>query len=71
MTIVITDLYPFNQFLKNLRKDNYDKLILFINKHNILKYAQHIVTDNKSPETASQIFIENIQESMNKHVHIF
>jgi len=40
--------------------------MLFINKHNVLTDAQHSFTDIKSTETASQIFIENIQESMVK-----
>jgi len=33
MTAVITDLYPFYQFLKNVRKADYNILIHFINKH--------------------------------------
>jgi len=53
-----------------LEKMIYNRLILFINKRNILKYAQHGVTANKLPEMDSQIFIENIQESMDKHVYI-
>ena len=48
----------------------YNRLTLFINKHNILTYAQHGVRDNKSTETANQIFIENIQESLDKQLHI-
>jgi hypothetical protein len=37
----------------------YNRLILFINKHNILRDSQYSFRDKKSTEKASQIFTEN------------
>ena len=51
MTEVITDLYPFYKFFLN---------IIYIDR------SQQGFRDNKPTEMASQIFIENIQESMDK-----
>ena len=48
----------------------YNRLIVFINKHNILTYAWHGFGDDKSTKTASQIFIGNIQEPMNKPLYV-
>ena len=63
----ISILSVFSKFLEKLI---YNRLILFINKHNILTDAQHGFRDNNSTETASQIFIENISESMDKQLYI-
>ena len=57
-------------FSKILEKLIYNGLILFINKHNILTCVQRGVRDNNLTEMASHIFIENVQESMNKELHI-
>jgi hypothetical protein len=48
----------------------YNRLILFINKHNILTDAWHGFGDDKPNEIASRIFIENTQEPMDKHLYI-
>ena len=55
----ISILSVFSKFLDKLI---YNILILFVNKDNILTDAQHRFRD-KPIERASQIFIENIQES--------
>jgi len=57
-------------FSKILEKLIYHRFILFINKHNILTDARHGFRNNKSDETASQLFIENIQESVDKQLYI-
>jgi len=44
-----------------LEKFIYNRLILFVSKHNILTDTQNGFRENKSTETASQTFIENIQ----------
>ena len=48
----------------------YNRLILFINKRNILTDAWHGFGDDKPNEIASRIFIENTQEPMDKHLYI-
>jgi len=48
----------------------YNRLILFINKHNILTVDQYGFRNKKPIETASQIFIENIWESMDKQLYV-
>ena len=45
-------------------------LIFFVNKHNILSEAQTGFRKMKSTETASQTFIESIQEAMNQWQHV-
>jgi len=47
----------------------YKKLILFINKHSILKDDRYGFRDIKSTDMASQILIENIQESIDKQLY--
>ena len=54
-------------FSKILGKLIYNRLILFINKHNILIDAQRGFRD-KSTEMASKVFIENIQEPTDKQL---
>jgi len=56
-------------FSKILEKLIYNRL-LFINKHNILTDAQHGFRNNKLPEMASQIFIENFYESIDKQLYV-
>ena len=70
MTVVITDLHPFISFLNSLEKLIYNRLIHFISKHDILTDAEHGFRDNKSTEMASYIFLENIQESMDKQLYV-
>jgi hypothetical protein len=53
-------------FSKILEKLVCSRLMLFINKHNILLDVEHSFRDPESTETASQFFIENIQESMDQ-----
>jgi len=57
-------------FSKILEKLMYNRLILFRNKHNILTDAWHNFGDDKPNETASQIFIENIKEPMDKQLYV-
>jgi hypothetical protein len=57
-------------FSKILEKLIYNRSILFINKHDTLAAVQNGFRDNKSTETASHIFIESIQESMDKQLYI-
>jgi len=60
----ITDQYPFYKFFsKILEKFMYNRLKSFINKHNILSEAQNGLRKMKSTGTASQTFIENIQQA--------
>jgi hypothetical protein len=48
----------------------YDRLISFVNKHNILSEAQNEFRKMKSTETASKTFIESMQEAMDQHLHV-
>jgi hypothetical protein len=47
----------------------YNRLISFTVKNNILTEAQNAFREKKSMATASQTFIENIQEAMDKGLH--
>ena len=42
----------------------------FVNKHNILLEVQNEFRKMKSTETASQTFIESVQEAMDQHLHV-
>jgi GH25 family lysozyme M1 (1,4-beta-N-acetylmuramidase) len=67
----ITDRHPFYQFFsKILEKFMYNRLKSFINKHNILSEAQNGFRKMKSTETASQTFIENIQQAVDQCLHV-
>jgi hypothetical protein len=57
-------------FSKILEKPIYNRLIIFINKHNLLTDAQHGFKDNTSTETTSKIFTASIQESMDKLLYV-
>jgi hypothetical protein len=70
MTLVITDISILSVCSKILEKPIYNRLKLFTNKHNILTDAQHGFRDNKSNETANQLFIENFQESVDKEIYV-
>jgi hypothetical protein len=47
----------------------YNRLISFIGKNNILNEAQNGFRENKLTDTASQTFIESIQEALDKGLH--
>jgi hypothetical protein len=47
----------------------YNRLMLVINKHDILTDARHGFRD-KATETTGQFFFLNIQEPMNKHLYV-
>jgi hypothetical protein len=47
----------------------YNRLISFIVKNNILTEAQYDFREKKSNQTASQTFIESIQQAMHKGLH--
>jgi hypothetical protein len=48
----------------------YNRLISFITKHTVLTDVQNGFRKNKSTETASQTFIESIQEAMDRRLHV-
>jgi len=56
-------------FSKPLEKLMYNRLLLFLKKHNILTSEQHGFTENKSTETASHSFIQSVQEALDKHLY--
>ena len=51
-------------FSKILEKLMYNRLLTFLKKHRILTDIQHGFIENKSTETASQLFIESFQEAL-------
>jgi len=51
-------------FSKILEKLMYDRLLTFLQKHRILTDIQHGFIENKSTETASESFIESVQEAL-------
>ena len=51
-------------FSKILEKLIYNRLLSFLKQHHILTKAQHDFRENKSTETASQSFIESVQEAL-------
>ena len=56
-------------FSKPLEKLMYNRLLLFLKKHNILTSEQHGFTETKSTETASHSFIQSVQEALDKHLY--
>jgi hypothetical protein len=56
-------------FSKILEKLMYNSLTSFIIKNNILTEAQHGFRANKSTETASQSFLESIQDAVDRGQH--
>jgi hypothetical protein len=57
-------------FSKMLEKIMYNRLLSFLNKFNILTDEQNGFRNNKSTETACQIFIENIQQALDNNLHV-
>jgi hypothetical protein len=57
-------------FSKPLEKLMYNRLLSFLKRHNIISNEQHGFMESKSTETASQSFIQIIQDAMNKHLHV-
>ena len=57
-------------FSKILEKLVYNRLISFVTKYAILTEVQNGFRKNKSTETASQTFIESIQEAMDRRLHV-
>ena len=51
-------------FSKILEKLMYNRLLSFLKQHHILTETQHGFRENKSTETASQLFIESVQEAL-------
>jgi hypothetical protein len=45
-------------------------MISFVTKYNILTEVQNGIRKKKSTETASQTFIENIQQSMDRRLYV-
>ena len=56
-------------FSKPLERIMYNRLLLFLKKHNILTSEQHGFTESKSTETASHSFIQSVQEALDKHLY--
>jgi hypothetical protein len=54
-------------FSKIFEKLMYNRLLSFLKQHYILTNAQHGFRENKSTETASQSFIESVQEALDNH----
>jgi hypothetical protein len=55
-------------FSKILERLVYNRMVSSVTKYNILTEVQNGFRKNKSTETASQTFIENIQEAMDRRV---
>jgi hypothetical protein len=62
----ISMLSVFSELLEKLM---YNRLISFVVKNNILNGTQNGFRENKSTDTASQTFIESIQEALDKGLH--
>jgi hypothetical protein len=56
-------------FSKPLEKLMYNRLLLFLKKHNILTSEQHGFTESKSTKTANHSFIQSVQEALDKPLH--
>jgi len=55
-----------------LEKLMYSRLIIFLNKHNIITEVQNGFRELKSTTTAIQFFTERIQEALNAgNQHVF
>jgi retron-type reverse transcriptase len=48
----------------------YNRLIRYVDKFHLLTEVQHGFRKGKSTETASQSFIEYIQEALDNHCHV-
>jgi len=47
----------------------HNRLILFSKKHHLLSSHQHGFTETRSTETATQPFIQSVQEALDKHLY--
>jgi len=56
-------------FSKPLEKLMYNRVLLFLKKHNVLTSEQHGFIETKSTETASHSFIKSVQEALDKHLY--
>jgi hypothetical protein len=57
-------------FSKILEKLMYNSLISFVTKNNILTDAQNGFREKKSTETATDSFLESIQEAIDRGLHV-
>jgi hypothetical protein len=57
-------------FFKLLEKLMHKRLLLFVKKHSTLTSEKHGFTEGKSTETASQSFIQDVQEALDKHLYV-
>jgi hypothetical protein len=57
-------------YSKILERLGYNRLISFVTKYTKLTEVQNAFMKNKSTETASQTFIERIQEAMYRRLHV-
>jgi hypothetical protein len=57
-------------FTKILEKLIFKRLLSFLKKHNLLTDAQHGFMDNKSTKTASQTFLESVQDALYRQLHV-
>ena len=69
MTFRIIDISILSVFSKLLEKLMCNRLISFVVKNKVFLEAQNGFGEKKSTETASQLFIESIQEALDKGVH--
>jgi hypothetical protein len=53
-----------------LEKFMYNRLLSFLKKHNVLTNMQHGFKDDKSTETANHLFINSVQEALDRHLHV-
>jgi hypothetical protein len=63
----ISILSAFSKILEILI---YYRLLSFLMKHDILTNVQHGFMVNRSTETASQLFIESVQEALDRNLHV-
>jgi hypothetical protein len=57
-------------FSKPREKLMHNRLLSFLKRDNIIISEQHGFMESKSMETASQPFIQNVQEALDKHLHV-
>jgi hypothetical protein len=66
----ISSLTAFSTILEKLM---HNRLLSFLEKHNMLTDVQHGCMDNQKTETASHTFIQSVcvQEALDRHLHDF
>jgi len=47
----------------------HNRLFFFLKRHNILTSEQHGFMESKSTEIASHLFIQSVQEALDRHLH--